>query len=99
MGSIEDVRISDCADSPCKLRKGSDVTIEFDFKPGKVLKQFTTLEATMYDVAIAKSKDRVLASFESWSYSRIQNHNSLLVNRKYARDLSKNISFLSVGSE
>jgi len=31
---IQDVRVSDCPDSPCKLRKGNDATIEFDFIPG-----------------------------------------------------------------
>jgi len=28
---LEDVRVSDCDDPPCTLRKGTDVTVEFDF--------------------------------------------------------------------
>lgn len=35
IGEIEDVRISDCPDAPCILRKGTSATIEFDFQPGK----------------------------------------------------------------
>jgi len=39
---IEDVRVSDCTDSPCKLRKGDEVTIEFDFVPDKDYDELTT---------------------------------------------------------
>jgi hypothetical protein len=35
LAEIEDVRISECPDSPCKLKKGTSTTIEFDFKPGE----------------------------------------------------------------
>lgn len=42
LGKIEDVRVSDCAESPCKLRKGSEATIEFDFKPDKTYEKLTT---------------------------------------------------------
>lgn len=41
-GSIDDVRVTDCAESPCKLRKGSEATIEFDFKPDKTYEKLTT---------------------------------------------------------
>jgi len=41
-GKTEDVRISDCAESPCKLRKGFDATIEFDFTPDKTYEKLTT---------------------------------------------------------
>ena len=33
-GNLEDVRVSGCDDPPCKLRKGAETTISFDFVPG-----------------------------------------------------------------
>ncbi|OXA52534.1 ecdysteroid-regulated 16 kDa protein [Folsomia candida] len=42
LGSIQDVRVTDCAESPCKLRKGSEATIEFDFTPDKTYEKLTT---------------------------------------------------------
>ncbi|CAG7836449.1 unnamed protein product [Allacma fusca] len=40
--ALEDVRVSDCNDTPCKLRKGSSATISFDFKPEKKYEKLTT---------------------------------------------------------
>ncbi|OXA60402.1 ecdysteroid-regulated 16 kDa protein [Folsomia candida] len=42
LAEIEDVRISECPDSPCKLIKGTSTTIEFDFIPDKVYDKLTT---------------------------------------------------------
>jgi len=42
VAEIEDVRISDCPDAPCKLRKGTSTTIEFDFQPDKLYQKLTT---------------------------------------------------------
>jgi hypothetical protein len=39
---IEDVRVSNCNESPCKLRKGDTTTIEFDFVPDKNYDELTT---------------------------------------------------------
>jgi len=38
----EDVRVSECEDPPCKLKKGESTTIEFDFTPDKAYEKLTT---------------------------------------------------------
>ena len=37
-GQLVEVRISNCNQMPCLLRKGSTATIEIDYVPGKSLK-------------------------------------------------------------
>jgi len=39
---IEDVRVSSCDESPCKLRKGDTTSIEFDFIPDKTYNALQT---------------------------------------------------------
>jgi hypothetical protein len=39
---IEDVRVSSCEETPCKLRKGDTTSIEFDFIPDKTYNALTT---------------------------------------------------------
>jgi len=40
--TIQDVRVSDCPDSPCRLRKGGETTIQFDFKSDRAYDKLTT---------------------------------------------------------
>jgi hypothetical protein len=37
-GQLVEVRISNCNQMPCLLRKGSTATIEIDYVPGKSIK-------------------------------------------------------------
>jgi len=40
--SILEVRVNDCEDSPCRLKKGSETTIQFDFKTDKPYEKLAT---------------------------------------------------------
>jgi len=40
--NLEDVRVSNCDDPPCKLKKGAETTIAFDFIPDKTYESLTT---------------------------------------------------------